>query len=416
MANTTLQTSLIARAAVTILENELMAARLVYRGHEAEFGNTVNGYEPGDTISIRKPTDFTVRSGATMSVQDVVEGKTTITVDQQKGIDFQFTSKELTLDIKTLSERVIRPAMIQLVNDVESSIMSLYSTVPNWVGTPGQTINSFSDFSKAPERMDEMAVPRDGDRCVFMSPADYYGMLNSQTGLQAAQLVQDAYRNGKLPNLAGIMPYMTQNAPTHTTGAFAGTVLIDGSITSATTTYASVKDTNTQTIHIDGLTAATATIKKGDVFTIDSAYDVNPVTKAQLPHLKQFVVMEDATASANEVDLVVSPALIWSGPFQNVKVVGVSDLDNQAVTFMGTQKTAYRQNIAFHKNAFSLAMVPLISPPGAVDVSRQSKNGVSVRMIPVYDGTNDIAKYRLDILYGVKAVDPRLAVRVSGTA
>ena len=32
------------------------------------------------------------------------------------------------------------------------------------------------------------------------------------------------------------------------------------------------------------------------------------------------------------------------------------------------------------------------------------------------DGTNDISKWRLDILYGVKTVDSRLAHRVSGTA
>ena len=31
-------------------------------------------------------------------------------------------------------------------------------------------------------------------------------------------------------------------------------------------------------------------------------------------------------------------------------------------------------------------MVPLISPPGAQSVSRQSYNGTSVRLIPTYDG------------------------------
>jgi hypothetical protein len=60
--------------------------------------------------------------------------------------------------------------------------------------------------------------------------------------------------------------------------------------------------------------------------------------------------------------------------------------------------------------------VPLISPPGAVDVGRQTYKGTSVRVIPVYDGINDESMWRLDILYGVKAVDPRLAVRLSGSA
>jgi hypothetical protein len=37
-------------------------------------------------------------------------------------------------------------------------------------------------------------------------------------------------------------------------------------------------------------------------------------------------------------------------------------------------------------------------------------------VIPVYDGVNDESAWRLDILYGKKVIDPRLAVRLSGTS
>ena len=36
-------------------------------------------------------------------------------------------------------------------------------------------------------------------------------------------------------------------------------------------------------------------------------------------------------------------------------------------------------------------------------------------MIPYYDGSNDHSCWRLDILYGVKTVDARLATRLSGS-
>jgi hypothetical protein len=72
--------------------------------------------------------------------------------------------------------------------------------------------------------------------------------------------------------------------------------------------------------------------------------------------------------------------------------------------------------MVYTKKAFALVSVPLVSPPGAVDVSRQSYKGTTVRVIPVYDGVNDVSKWRLDILYGVKTLDSRLATRVSGTA
>ena len=415
MANTTLTADIIAKAAVTILDNELVMAKKVFRGYEEDISKKVNGYEVGETLTIRKPADFTVRDGATASAQNVTEGKTSITVDTRKGIDFKFTSQDLTLNIKDLSERVIRPAMVQLANQIDVDLHALYKDVPNWVGTPGQTINSFADFAKGPERLDEGAVPQ-SDRCSVLSPSDHWGLVGSQTSLYVDTIAKPAYRKGTVGMIGNVDTYMTQNVATHTTGAFGGTVKVDASITTSTISYADVKDTNKQTVHIDGLTGATATIKQGDVFTIAGVYDVNPVTKAPLSYLKMFTVTADATAAGNEVDLVVSPAMIWTGAFKNVDVQGVTDLNNQDVTFIGTASTNYRQNMVFHKNAFSLITVPLVSPPGAVDVGRQTYKGTSVRVIPVYDGISDESMWRLDVLYGKKAVDPRLATRISGTS
>jgi hypothetical protein len=85
------------------------------------------------------------------------------------------------------------------------------------------------------------------------------------------------------------------------------------------------------------------------------------------------------------------------------------------MTIMGTASTVYPQNMVFAKNAFGLVVVPMIKPPGAVDVARRSYRGVSVRVIPYYSGSNDVSAYRLDVLYGVKAIDPRQATRLSGS-
>ena len=63
----------------------------------------MNGYRVGDTINIRKPAQFEIREGAVAAPQDVVEGKMPLVVDTQAGVDFQFTSKDLTLNIKDLS-------------------------------------------------------------------------------------------------------------------------------------------------------------------------------------------------------------------------------------------------------------------------------------------------------------------------
>src|SRR5690242_19659294 len=137
MSNTTLTASIIAKAAVGILANELTMAGQVYRGYEDEFDKKVNGYTIGDTITIRKPTDFTVRTTITSTPQDVQEAKLTLQINKVAGVDFKFTSQQLTLNIKDLAERVIRPAMIQVANQIDIDVMGLYKDIPQWVGTPG---------------------------------------------------------------------------------------------------------------------------------------------------------------------------------------------------------------------------------------------------------------------------------------
>jgi hypothetical protein len=146
----------------------------------------MNGFEAGDTISIRRPTDFTVRDGATALNQDIVEAKVSLVVDKQKGVDFGFTSKELTLNINELSERVIKPAMVQLANQIDSDVYGLYKYVPNWVGTPGTRSTRSPDFAKAPELLDKIrrsagrtvrrsSLPPTTGACSVPRPALYSG-------------------------------------------------------------------------------------------------------------------------------------------------------------------------------------------------------------------------------------------------
>jgi len=413
MANTLLTASIIAKAAVLQLDNNLVMAKKVFRGYEGEFAKNINGYEIGDSISVRRPMDFTVRDGAVMNVQDTTEGKFTLTVDKRKGVDFEFTSQELTLSIKELSERVIKPAMIQLANQVDTDLMALYKDVPSWVGTPGQTINSFADLALGPERMDEMANPVDG-RSAVLSPADHWGMVGNLTGLYIERSANSAYRNGSLGNVGGLEVLMSQNVPTHTVGtnwATGSTPLTNGA--AQETTYAASKDTDTMSLITDGWSSGATSLKQGDVFTIANVNAVNPVTKVDLGFLKQFAITADISDTSGAITMTITPAAILTGAHQNISA---TIADGAALTEVGTEATGYRQNMVFNQNAFALVSVPLVSPPGAVDVGRQSYKGTNVRVIPVYDGTNDISKWRLDILYGVKTVDSRLAHRVSGTA
>lgn len=414
MANTTLTADVIAKEALAILDNELGWLGKIHRAHESEYSETVNGYKKGSTISIRRPADFTVRSGAVMDLQDSIEGKTTLVVDRQRGVDFNFTSTDLTLSMNDISERVIRPAMTSIVNHVAEDVLSTFQDgCYEWAGTAGQTVDSFTDFLKGVERLNEIAAPM-SDRCAILSPADYTGMVGTMPSLFIPDDGKKAFRDGKLGSVAGIETYMSQVVPTHTNGASDWTTA-QVSTTGQTSTYDDVKNTWTQTFYVDRLDA-TAAVTKGTVFTIADVYKVNPKTKAATNILQQFVVTADATSNGtttSSTTLTISPPLITSGPHQTVDAQAV---DNAVVTLIGASSTGYRSNLLFHKNAMSLAVVPMEMPQGANNASRQSANGLSVRVVPVYDGINDVSKWRLDILYGRSLIDPRLCTRLSGTA
>jgi hypothetical protein len=412
MANTTLTADVIAKEALAILENELGVLKTLHRAYEDEFTNSVNGYKFGDTISIRRPADFTVRSGATISTQDVIEGKTSLTIDQQKGIDFQFTSTELTLKIEDLSERVIKPAMSILINSVANDVLTqMYRGFYNWVGTAGTTISTFAGFMKGPERLNIMSVPT-AQRGAALSPTDHAGLIGSQTALYITEAAKGAYRDAELGRLAGVDTYMSQVVPTHTVGALGGTPLINGAAQNVT--YDTAKNSWTQSLITDGWSnSITGVLKAGDVFTIASVFMVNAKTKATTAVLQQFVVTADANSDGSgNCTPTISPPIITSGPYQTVSA---APADNAAITMKGTAATGYIQNMMYHKNAMALAFVPMEMPQGAFNGSRRSYKGMSVRVIPIYDGTNDISKWRTDILYGRKVIDPRLGVRISGT-
>lgn len=409
MANNLITTSIFAKAAVRILDNELVMGSRVYRGHESDFDKKVNGYEPGQTISVRKPSQFTVRTGATASAQDIVEGSTTITVNQQIGVDFKLTSVERTMNITELAERVIKPAMVPLANAIDRNLHTLAMTnFYNLVGTPGTVLGSYGAWLKGTQRLMEMAVPMD-DVAGVISPADRAGLLGSLSSTYVQQIASSAIRSGAIGQLDGVDTYSTQNAPVLTTGS-----RTNGTVSGANqnVAYSSTQAKSWgQTLNVAGI-GASGTVKAGEVFTIAGVNAVNPVTKAVLPYLQQFVVTADATADGSgNAALSIQPAIITSGAFQTVSA---APANSAVVTFSGTASTNYQQNFILHRNALSLVVVPLVMPDGATGGARESYKNLSVRVQPYYDGTNDISNWRLDVLYGTAAIDPRLGTRLNG--
>ena len=216
MASTLLTPSIIAKEGLMQLDNNLVAAKMVYRAYESEFGET----KIGDTLTIRRPVKYAVRTGSVAQMQDATEGKVQIQINTQRGVDLRFPTKDLTLTIDRFAERYLKHPMIALANQVDLDILSLHKYVWNWVGTPGQTLSGYKSFIKGPQRLDEMAVP--APRAACLSPADFYGIAASFTSLFVPDVARTALEKSKLPMVGNTDCYSSQNVINYTAGTFAG--------------------------------------------------------------------------------------------------------------------------------------------------------------------------------------------------
>lgn len=408
MANTLLHPKVYANVMLKLLKNNLVMGKLVTTEFKNEFKKV------GDTVYIKRVPEFTVRSGAIAQVQNVTEGETPIKIDRQRGIDIQFTSLEDTLTVdQLLKSSIMEAEAAQLAQTIDSDLMGCTLEFPNWVGTPGQTIDSAPDFFKGPQRLDEMAVPGT-NRAGVLSPADYWALAGNFTGLYAQRdIAENALERAKIPLIGNVQPYMTQSVINLVTGSrtASASVQVDGA--NQDVAYTAVNTNGyTQTLNISGTNGQT--IKAGDVFTIAGVFPVNPRTKATLPYLAQFVNLVDVTIAGGVAALTIANPMITSGAFQTVSA---APADDAAITFMGAPTTAYPQNAIFHKSAIALVFARLTDPfSGQASYATDPETGVSIRYWRTSDGTNDTHLHRWDVLYGVKNVDRRLGTRESGTA
>lgn len=401
MANAIITPDIIAKEALMQLENNLVMGKLVHREYKEEF------VKVGATVDVRKPVKFVASDGTSRVNQDVEEASTPFTIDKRKHVSWGFSTQDLTLSIEQYSERYIRPAMIALSNQVDSDLCALHAGVFQNVGDNAAPA-TFLEFGAASTRLDEAAAPSEDRRMVLNPQATLYA-ADMLKGLYNPELVKGAVRGKSIGPLAGFSTYMDQNVKRQTQGTWGTAPLVAGagqavSYTNAGHSYGSTS----QTLNIDALTVTTGTVKRGDKFTIDGVYAVNPVSKDRLDFLQEFVVNADVTASGTGTATInISPAIITSGPFQTVSA---APADNAPLNLAGSHVA----NLAFHKNAFGLVTVPLELPDGAAFKARESHNGYSVRVVKDYDIDTDMDVIRLDILYGVKTLYPELACVLRG--
>jgi hypothetical protein len=369
MANAILTDNVITKDALRVLENNLTLTKTANRKYDDKFARS--GAKIGNTLNIRKPPRYIVSEGQLLELQDAIETQTSLTLNKQFHVDFQFSSIDLTLSINDFSRQFVRPAMAALANKVDVYVASFYKDIYQASGTPGTVPSDSEVYLDAGVELDDAATPRDGMRSVVITPRMQAKIVKALQGLfNATGKIAEQYTSGQMGTALGFDWHMDQNIATHTYGTYAGTPLVNGA------------NQVGSSLITDGWSSGASTLRRGDLFTVAGVYMVNPQSRESIGKLQKFVVTQQISDTTGAMTIAISPEIIISGPQQTVDA---SPANDAAITVLGATGTISPQGIAWHKDAFTLGTA-----------------GIEVDQWPT----------RIDLLCGGKLVRPELAARV----
>lgn len=417
MSNTLLNSSIIAKEALMVLENELTMAKAVNRDYSEKFG--VSGNKIGATYNLRKPPRYIGREGEALQVEASTENYVPVVVDQLSGVDISFSTTDLTLNIDQFKERFIVPAMASVANKIDLALTGLYKDVNRIVnagagassyGTSGylndgshNTIaNVQGQILTAGAILTESGVPN-AQRSIVLDPMSQVSVITPMTALfNPNQKISKIFEDAAIAtNTLGFDWAADANVQSFTPLA-SGTATALAAVPASGATSVSITCTGT------------ATLKKGDVFSLAGVYAINPQNRLSTGRLMQFVVTADTVLSAAAVTIPMYPAYIPSGQFATC--TGTPSTGAGTVTWYtgAVGAAAQSQNIAFHRDAFTLVTVDQELPGGVDFAAREVYKNISLRIVRQYDINSNQLPCRIEVLYGVKTIYPELAVRLGG--
>lgn len=396
MSNFLLTPTAVTREALRILHQKLNFVGNINRTYDDSFAQS--GAKIGDSLKIRLPNEYTVRTGANLSTQATSETSTTLQVATQKGVDVSFSSAELTLSLDDFSSRILEPAMSVLAANIEADALTMYQDVYNIVDQDG-TAFSWNTVLNGRKTLNDNLTPMDNQRAALLSTGSSVKLVDALKGLfQDSTEIGKQYREGKMGRSAGFDFYENTLLVPHTTGTAAKTTgyTVNGAVTANSSTAVTVQ-------------TGTTTFKKGDVFTVAGCFRVHPETKVSTGVLQTFVVTADYVGGAGSVSF--APAIYTSGGRQNVTAGGLPNSGALVKVGAGNGELI-NADMVFHKDAFAFATADLIMPKGVDFASRQVLDGISMRIVRQYAISTDTMPCRIDVLYGYKAIRPQLAARL----
>jgi len=406
MANSILTPDQITRESLRVLHEKLTFVGAVNKQYDSSFAST--GAKIGDTLRITKPAQFKVRRGIVMDapVQDYVEQTVPLTVQEIVGVDLEFTDLDLTLELDDFSKRIIEPAMSRIAADIEQDVLRTASGQS--VVSAATAADLWKSILISQAYLDNLTTPRDNNRCVLIDTLMQVDLVDTLKGLfQDSSEISSQYREGMMGRTAGADFYQSSYIPTTETSPEASFAIVSFSAGNPNSGSAAGA---TMTITATGA----GTIPKGTQFELNNgtsdAYAVQPETKKKFVGQKVYVTAQEDVVIAGAGAVVVPIA----APIISANTDARQNISDAPVT-ADALTADLQKTLVFHKDFMTFASADLQLPRGTDMASRQSFEGISMRLVRDYNIATSDFPVRFDVLYGTKVIRPEYgAVVVKG--
>jgi hypothetical protein len=337
----------------------------------------------GTTIDVPIPTaqaasDVTP-SNTPPAPADTATQYVQIPLDNWKKTNFHLTDKEMVEIDKNehFLPMQVGEAIRSLSNAINESIHAEYPGIYGFSGTAGTTpfASDAQAMIDARKRLHQQLTPRNNRRCVldFDAEANALGLSTFADANRTAD-AGAVKREGEVGRKYGFDIFTDDVVTSHTAGSATGYLVDDASHAAGVKTVAVDTGSNDAVV--------------GDLFTVAG-------------NSQQFVIT-GITGSAPMTAISYEPANV------------VAFADDAAITFLASHVV----NLAFHRDAFALAMRPLLEETSDMSLgselvaAQDQQTGLTLRL-EVSRQYKQVV-WEFDVLWGVKLVRPQLAARIMG--